>query len=165
MATSLNGNITFGGNSTDWVDKADWKYFYKITKDSKVIIMGSETFKQFADDFPQKQALNVVVTTKTELLNKKIDGAIFTDKSPKEIIKMLSNKGYKETCLIGGEKLNTSFIKDNLVDEIYVDIHPYIIGEGLRMFGSIDKMFKKLKLKDIKKLGKGLVLLHYLVEN
>jgi len=145
MATSVNGNITRGKDDSDWVDKADWEYFNKITTDSKVIVMGSETYKQFADDFPQKQALNIVVTKQKKLLQQKIKGSMFTDKSPKEILKMIAKMGYKQACFIGGEKLNTSVIIENLVDELYVDIHPYLIGDGLRLFGKIDKMFRKLQ--------------------
>ena len=163
MATSVNGNITSGESDSDWVDKADWKYFNKTTKNAGVMIMGSETYKQFENDFPQNQALNVVLTKKKNLLGKKIDGAIFTDKSPKEVIKMLSQNGYKKACFIGGETLNTSIIKENLVDEIYIDIHPLLIGDGKKLFGSIKGLFKKLKLLEVNKLNKGLILLHYRV--
>lgn len=163
MATSVNGNITTGDSDSDWVDKVDWKYFYKITKESKVMVMGSETYKQFENDFPQKQALNVVLTKKKNLINQKIEGAIFTDKTPKEVIKMIEKMGYKQICFIGGETLNTSIIKENLVDEIYVDVHPLLIGEGKKLFGGIKGLFKKLKLLEVKKLDKGLVLLKYKV--
>lgn len=163
MASSVNGCITSGASDSDWVDKVDWKYFYKITKESGVIAMGSETYKQFENDFPQKQALNIVLTKKKNLLNQKTDGAIFTDKNPVEVIKMVNKMGHKQICFIGGEALNTSILKENLVGEIYVDIHPFLIGEGKRLFGDIKGLFKKLKLLDIKKLDKGLVLLHYKV--
>lgn len=163
MAISVNGNITRGKSDSDWVDKVDWKYFNKVTKESGVMIMGSETFKQFEGDFPQKQALNIVMTKKTSLPKKQIEGAIFTNKKPRAVLDMLSKMGHKRACLIGGEKLNTSFVENNLVDEIYVDIHPYMIGKGLKLFRNIDNLFRKLKLLDIKKLDKGLVLLHYQV--
>jgi dihydrofolate reductase len=163
MATSVNGNITRGKSDSDWVDSADWEMFHKTIKDSGVMIMGSETFKQFADDFPQKDALNVVVTNKKSLLNKKVDGALFTNLSPKKLLEKLSKDGFKQVALIGGEKLNTSFIKENLIDEIYVDIHPILIGNGLRIFGDLKDYFKNLKLLDITKLKNNLVLLHYKV--
>ncbi len=163
MATSVNGNITSGKEDSDWVDKNDWKYFNKVTKSSKVMVMGSGTFKQFADDFPQKQALNVVVTSKKELLDKQIKSAIFTNKSPKEVIKLVSSMGYKQMALIGGEKLTTSFLAENLINEIYIDVHPCLIGEGKRLFTNIPKMFRKLKLLGVNKLGSDLVLLHYKV--
>jgi len=163
MATSINGNITWGQSDSDWVDKADWKMFHKVVTDSKVMIMGSETYKQFADDFPQKGALNIVMTKKPSLLKKKIEGALFTDKSPGDLIKFLTKRGFRQAALIGGMKLNTSFVKNNLIDEIYVDIHPYLIGEGLRLFGTIKNYFKKLKLIEVIKLEHGLVLSHYKV--
>lgn len=164
MATSVNGNITRGKSDSDWVDKADWEMFHKTITDAGVMIMGSETYKQFADDFPQKGALNVVVTSKKELLNKKINGALFTSNSPKELLGKLAKDGYKQVALIGGQTLNTSFINENLVDEIYVDIHPYLIGEGLRLFSEIKDYFKKLKLLDVTKLKNDLVLLHYKIK-
>lgn len=164
MATSVNGNITRGKNDSDWVDKADWEMFHKTITDARVMIMGSETYKQFADDFPQKGALNVVVTNKKALLNKNVDGALFTNLKPKELIQKLSKDGYKQAALIGGQTLNTSFIKEDLIDEVYVDVHPYLIGEGLRVFGDIKDYFKKLKLLGITKLKNDLVLLHYKVK-
>jgi len=163
MATSVNGNITSGKENSDWVNKNDWKYFNKVTKTSKVMVMGSGTFKQFKDDFPQKQALNVVVTNKKDLLDKQIRGAIFTNKSPKEVVNLISKMGYKQMALIGGEKLITSFLKENLIDEVYIDIHPYLIGEGKRLFTDVSKMFKKLKLLEVNEIGEDLVLLHYKV--
>lgn len=161
MAISVNGNITSGKSDSDWVDKNDWKMFHKVITDSGVMIMGSETYKQFADDFPQKGALNVVVTKKKNLLEKNINGAMFTNKTPKDLVKDLSGKGYKQAALIGGETLNTSFIKENLIDEVYVDVHPILIGKGLRLFSVINKYFKKLKLVGVKEMGHDLVLLHY----
>jgi dihydrofolate reductase len=161
MATSVNGNITRGKNDSDWVDKADWEMFHKTITDARVMIMGSETYKQFSDDFPQKGALNIVVTNNKELLSKNIEGALFTNLKPNELLDKLSKDGYKQVALIGGQTLNTSFIKENLVNEIYVDIHPYLIGEGLRLFGEINDYFKKLKLLDVTKLKNDLVLLHY----
>lgn len=163
MAISVNGNITYGKSNSDWVDKADWEYFNKTTKEAGVMVMGSETYKQFKDDFPQKQAFNVVLTKKKSLLNKKVEGAMFTNMDLKGLLKNLEAKGYKSVCFIGGEKLNTTLFKEDLVDELYVDVHPYLIGDGLRIFGKISKMFKKLKLVDTKKLKNDLVLLHYKV--
>ena len=163
MATSVNGNITSGKSDSDWVDKADWKMFHKVITDSGVMVMGSETYKQFATDFPQKGALNVVVTKKKNLLAKNIKGVLFTNKSPKELITELSKQGYKQIALIGGETLNTSFIKENFIDEVYVDIHPLLIGKGLRLFGEINKYFKKLKLMNVTKMDHDLVLLRYKV--
>lgn len=161
MATSVNGSITHGKSDSDWVDKADWEMFNKTITDAGVMIMGSETYKQFADDFPQKGTLNVVATNKKELLDKKIDGALFTNLKPAELLNKLSNDGYEQAVLIGGQTLNTSFIEENLIDEIYIDVHPYLIGEGLKLFGSVEDYFKKLNLVDVTKLKNDLVLLHY----
>ena len=65
--------------------------------------------------------------------------------------------------LIGGEKLNTSFFKENLIDEIWLSVHPLVIGEGKFVMDKL-KYFEKLKLLGVKKLKEDLVQLRYKVK-
>lgn len=160
MATSINGCITKGDNDSDWVSDIDWKEFNKLKNDSGVMVMGSKTYEQFGNDFPQEGALNVVMTHDPSLLREDLKGALFTGKSPKEVLKMLEEKGFSQIMLIGGMKLNTSFLKDNLIDEIWVDIHPLLIGEGKAIFEQI-KLFHDLKLLECKQLDGDQILLKY----
>ena len=81
----------------------------------------------FGKDFPQPNCLNVVITTDKNLLGKSLDGALFTDKSPKEIVEMATIKGFRKLFLVGGEKINSSFLKDNLIDQIWTNIHPLLL--------------------------------------
>ena len=160
MATSINGYITEGSDDSDWVSDLDWKVFDKLLRECKVVVMGARTFKLFEDDFPQEGALNIVMTHSKKLLGKEIPGAILTNKSPKEVVAMVKRKGYKQLMLIGGMALNTSFLKAGLINEIWLDVHPLLIGEGKTIFDKL-KLFKKLELIESKKLGYGQVLLKY----
>jgi len=162
LATSINGYITRNENDSDWVSEVDWTEFSKLKKECGVMIMGSNTYTQFADDFPQEDALNIVMTHNPELLAKKIDGALFTDKSPKEVIGFAKEKGFSQLMLIGGMKLVTSFMKENLIDEIWLSIHPLFIGQGLSVTEKIDFM-KELEYLGSKELDKGLLQVRYKV--
>lgn len=54
-------------------------------------------------------------------------------------------------------------MKANLIDEIYLDIEPIILGTGIKLF--VNAEFEaKLQLMGIKKLSKDEVQLHYKVK-
>jgi len=164
MAISVNGLITKGKDDSDWVAETDWNEFDALMRDCGFMVMGRRTYEIFGDDFPCEGAINVVMTSKKKLLNKKTpDNAIFTDRTPKGIIKLAKEKGFKKIMLIGGEKLNTSFFKQNLIDEIWLSVHPLIIGDGKLVMDKI-KYFKKLRLLGIKKLKEDLVQVRYRVK-
>src|SRR5689334_11805472 len=92
MATSINGYITKGEDDSDWVSEVDWEEFNALKNESGIIVMGSRTYQQFEDDFPQEGALNVVMTHNPALLSKQVEGALFTDKTPSEVIQMAQEK-------------------------------------------------------------------------
>jgi 2,5-diamino-6-(ribosylamino)-4(3H)-pyrimidinone 5'-phosphate reductase len=84
----------------------------------------------------------------------------------KSLIKILSKRKIKTILLEGGGTINWEFIKNNLVDEFFITITPYILGgkdaitlvqgEG---FDKINKS-QKLRLNGIKRLENDLFL-HY----
>jgi len=163
MATSINGLITQGKDDSDWVAKSDWKEFDKLMRNCGIMVMGRRTYEIFGDDFPCKGAVNVVMTSNKKLLSQKTaDNVVFTNKSPQEVIKMAEKKEFKKMMLIGGMTLNTSFLKDNLVDEIWLSVHPLLIGDGLRVMDKFD-CFRKLIKLGVKELGEDLVQIRYKV--
>ena len=63
----------------------------------------------------------------------------------------------------GGGELNSSFMKENLVDEMYIDIEPLVFGKGIKVFA--DAVFeKKLELIETKKFSPNEIQLHYKVK-
>ena len=161
MATSINGMITIGQDDSDWVSKVDWSEFDKLMRSCGIMIMGKRTYEIFGDDFPREGATNVVMTSDKKLLKQKTpNNVIFTNKSPKDVVQMAEKRGFKKLMLIGGMTLNTSFIKENLVDEIWLSVHPLIIGQGKSLIKSL-AINKKLKTIGVKRLEEGLVQLRY----
>lgn len=163
MAISVNGHITSGDENSDWVSKNDWEEFDKLKRECRVMTMGENTYVQFKDDFPQEGALNIVMTHDKNLLERKINNVLFTDKTPKELIEWVSEQGFKQLMVIGGMTLNTSFIKENLIDELWLSVHPIFIGNGKTIVDKID-CFKNLTLLGLKELNDGLVQLRYKVK-
>lgn len=71
-------------------------------------------------------------------------------------------KGFTTAFLAGGGQLNTSFAKEGLIDEIYLDVEPLILGQGIKIFTDADFEFL-LELLDFKKLNSNTIQLHYKV--
>jgi dihydrofolate reductase len=165
LATSINGHITIGEGGTDWVTSQTINDFDKLNNECGVVVMGKTTYESFGSDFPQKGCLNIVMTTDKELLGKQIEGAIFTDKSPKEVINLVEEQGFSKMFLIGGAKTNTSFLNDNLIDEIWINIHPLVIGHGKYLFEEIQEIPSiDLELLESEKFEGGQMLLKYKIK-
>lgn len=162
MAATPNGIIAKENDDASFVSKADWKRFKAAVKKIGCAIYGRRTFEAIIRDgeFPL-DCLNVIMTSK-QTENKWRGRAIFTNKSPKEVLQMLKQKSFKTAVLAGGGHLNASFMKENLIDEIFVDVEPTILGRGINLFEGAD-FEAKLKLLAVKKLSASEVQLHYKV--
>lgn len=66
----------------------------------------------------------------------------------------------KDIWLFGGAQLTTSFINARLVDEMWLAVHPILLGSGKSLFQMIDGR-KQLHLIDSKIYDTGLVSLRY----
>ena len=163
MGISVNGYIAKEDGDSEWTSEENLKGFYEQSKSAGNIIMGRNTYLAASKSgyFPFPDALNIVVSHK-QIENKWGDKVIITDKSPKEIIEMLEQKGFTVAFLAGGGQLNASFAKDNLIDEIYLDVEPLVLGKGIKVFAEGDFELE-LELLKTKQLNKNTVQLHYKV--
>ena len=65
--------------------------------------------------------------------------------------------------LAGGGMLNASFMREGLVNEIYLDVEPLIFGKGIQIIAPSEFEYE-LELLEVKKLNKDTVQLRYLVK-
>ena len=110
-----------------------------------LIIIGKECNKKFLNN--------------VELIKCKIDEKGLIDLE--NLIQILKNKGIKKLMIEGGSTVISSFLKSNLVDDIFVYVAPIIIG-GINtptLVKNIDENIN-LKLVETKKISLG-ILLHY----
>lgn len=148
MAITLDGKI---GESSDhfpdWTESADKKLFKSYTKEAGVFVMGRKTFDTIGRALPGR--LNVVMTRNPK--ESKEEDLMFTSLSPKDLLKDLDKRGFREVVIAGGQMVNTLFAKENLVDEILVTISPKIFGQGLSLFD--ESVALDLELLEVEKIG------------
>ena len=163
MHVSINGMIARLDNS-DFSSELARSDFLKTMKKYKVNVIGRNTFKiaSKSNGFPL-DGLNIVVTKHKIKLKREWKNVIVTDKKPKDIIKIIESKGYKSAMVAGG-KLATSFLKEGLVNEIYLNVEPIVFGKGIPIFTN-ENFEKNLELLQVKKFSKNEVRLHYMVLN
>jgi len=58
----------------------------------------------------------------------------FTNESPSAVIAEIRKKPGKNIWLMGGGLLIRDFLKEDLVDELYIGVVPTLIGEGIPLF-------------------------------
>ncbi len=163
MAISVNGLVAGEGDDTSWVSPEDFAGQAEVAKRIGNIIYGRRTYDIGLTEnaLPVPECLNVVVTNRLEDVQQSKD-FLFTNKQPTEIIKELKTKEFSEVLVAGGSEINKLFIEQNLIDEIYVDIEPVLLGKGLPLFQPLGVKIQ-LELIESKMLNKSTIQLHYKV--
>jgi len=158
MATTVNGYIAKENNETPWSDE-EWESFSKFVKEIKNIIIGKNTYDIMneSDEFSKIGNPFTVVVSKEDFAH---NSNFAIAKSPKEALKILKEKRFAKALIAGGGMLNSSFMKEKLVDEIYIDVEPLVFGKGIKLF-SDNNFDAKLELVEAKNLSKNTIQLHY----
>jgi dihydrofolate reductase len=149
MAISANGMIARKDDNTSWISKEEWDSYSFAVRNAGCLIVGRRTYEILTKqpEFSEFKdvALIAVSKNKIKLVSEKHKIAA----SPEEALKLL--RGSKEVIVAGGGILNSAFLEKNLVDELYLDVEPIIISDGIPVFkgGSFEKALKLLGQKKI----------------
>ena len=135
MLMSLDGKTT-RGNEADvraWASAEDQAYFTSLIQQSRLIIMGRETYDAVKTHIRlSSDKLRVVLTRRPELYESKaVAGQLeFSTDTPTELMQKLEKRGFQELLLLGGSTTNAAFFQVELVDELYLTIEPTMFGSG-----------------------------------
>jgi dihydrofolate reductase len=164
MASTINGVIAREDDNVSFVSKVDFHEFPKHIQEIGNLVVGRRTYELMAaaGEFEKLGHLKVVVvTTNREFRTAKPDHLIA--RLPQEALLQLEHAGFSQALVAGGGGMNASFMEQNLLDEIYIDVEPWIIGKGVPLF-SPGYYEAQLLLKEVKQLSENTVQLHYAVK-
>jgi len=141
FVSSLNGKITRGDDPEvrHWSSKSDQEHYSRVWKNSRLIVMGSNTWKE-NDITPSPERLIVVMTRKPgSYKESEIPGQVeFSNESPSELVAKYSNSGVGTMTVVGGPMVATSFLKESLIDELWLTIEPKLFGKGISLLTDSD---------------------------
>lgn len=160
MATTVNGYISRTDDSTPWSNE-EWNAYAEEVKEIGNIIIGHRTYEIMKDGEFEKigNPLVIVISSKQQPHD---THAIFV-KTPEEALKVVSQKGFSSTTINGGSMLLSSFAEHRLIDEVILDVEPFLFGKGIPLFKEND-FEMELELKGTRKVGQNGIQLHYSVK-
>lgn len=146
IATSLDGFIARKNGDIDWLSGGEGSEDYgyaEFMSTVDCIVMGRNTYEKVQTFGGWPYQKKVIVLTSRDLpvpadLTEKVERLHL---SPAELIGELQSRDIRQIYLDGGVTIQR-FLQAGLVDEITITIIPILIGEGLPLFGALDKDVK-----------------------
>ena len=144
IATSLDGFIARTNGDIEWLisrdDPKEDHGYNDFIKNIDGIIMGRGTFEKALTFDSWYYTVPVVVLSKTltasdvpEHLKDKVQ---ISNLSPRDLMSQLEKKGWRKVYIDGGQTIQ-SFLREKLITDLVITTAPVLIGEGLRLFGSL----------------------------
>ena len=168
FVATLDGKITRWGESDakKWSSEEDQKYFKNTWDDSFLIVMGSSTFDVKPMEPTPKHHLVVMTRNPSKYKNYEVIGQLeFTDQSPSKLVAHYEKEGARHMLVVGGAHVATSFLKEKLIDELWLTIEPKIFGSGDN-FVIDENLDIDLKLLSVEKVNeRGTLITKYSVIN
>ncbi|WP_214228304.1 dihydrofolate reductase family protein [Pedobacter sp. B4-66] len=169
LAVTLDGYIEGPNGEYDWCftdqDYGLNEFFTRVD----AIFIGRKSYEmaqQYADSnngdlVPGMPAMTEYVFSKT-LKSVKEGAILISDDSISEARRIKEQPG-KDIWLFGGASLTDALMKDGLVDELWMSVHPILLGSGKPLFRSQESR-TKLTLLESKIYKTGLVSLRYSID-
>lgn len=160
MAITANGMIAKRDDYTSWVSKEEWKSYSATVLHAGCLVVGRKTYDIMVKegDFAKLKDVFVVVVSHQDI--EMVDPMHKVAHTPQEALQLL--KDYPVVVVGGGGHVNSAFLQAKLVDELFLDVEPKIIGEGIRLFEDLGADCS-LVLLDTKAVSPNVVQLHYKV--
>ena len=164
MAMSINGFIAREDRREDFLSQVGWVELARLSKKAGALIWGRKTYeavkkwdKGYLEDL--KSVRKIILSSNPDF---QLDGGFFLASGPKDALQKLEKEGFSETILTGGASNNSSFAKEDLIDEVILNMDPVLVGKGILLFAPSDLEYR-LRLLGVKKLSGQTIQLHYKV--
>ncbi len=156
IATSLDGFIAGKGGELDWLNESNAAVprgedcGFKAFLDSvDAIVMGRKTYETVLSfgEWPYEGKSIVVLSRNVISFPPNVPNTVtHSSDAPQDLLERLTNEGAEHVYVDGGITIQR-FFADGLVDEITVTTIPIILGDGIPLFGSLEKSINLTHLR------------------
>ncbi len=161
LAVSLDGFIEGPNGEYDWCFTDQDYGMSAFLQQIDAIFMGRKSWdlaRSMGGESPWKGITTYVFSQALTSIDEK-DTVLVNGDAARETRRIKSMPG-KDIWLFGGAQLTTVFINHNLVDELWLSVHPILLGSGKPLFQQIAGR-KQINLLESKAYDSGLVSLRY----
>lgn len=134
-----SGGFRYGGWTAPYLDEDYGKLMEKLMKPSD-LLLGRKTFEIFASYWPEHEknwpGINDVTKYVMSRTMKKSDWKNSVILTSLEDIKKLKNSEGSDIQVWGSSELIQLLLKNDLVDEFWLNIFPLTLGEGKKLFNT-----------------------------
>lgn len=167
VAISLDGYITQGSKpGSAFTSKADKVWFSQILETFSAHLMGSVTFEAERESILQaahgaSSKLRLIFTRSPQKYSSLTrSGRLeFTDEPPAEVLRRIRAERHDRVALLGGSQIYSLFLREDLVDELWVTLEAKVFGAGTPLFAQEHP--KNLCLIEVTHLDPNTLLLKY----
>lgn len=159
VAVSLDGFIEGPNGEYDWCFNDQDYGLSDFFKSVDSIFMGRKTYEVAKSNGGMDQWKGVTTYLFSNTIDKAPSNDVKMVRSVDEVDGILKQPG-KNIWLFGGAELTTAFVNRGLIDELWLSVHPILLGSGKPLFQNVDGR-KLLKLTESKTYDSGLVSLKY----
>jgi dihydrofolate reductase len=144
-------DFKYGGWSAPYYDEALDQIAEKQKLPAKDLLLGRKTFEIFASFWPEHEdiwpGINEVTKYVVSTTLKKSDWKNSVFLGSVEDIKKLKNSNGSDMLVSGSGTLAQTLLKHDLVDELWLLIHPLTLGTGKKLFdnGAIPAAFSLIE--------------------
>lgn len=136
VAQTLDGFIAESDGGVEFLNEVDheggedygYAAFY-ATVDSLVMGRGTYAFVESAGTWHYAGKPCWVMTSQP--VDAPPEDVRVSQRSPREVVDEIAERGCRETWLVGGGKLARAFANEGLLDRWIVSVVPYVMGEGI----------------------------------
>jgi dihydrofolate reductase len=161
IAISIDGFIATEDGTIDWLssivnpDNEDHGYA-QFLDEIDVTLIGRKTYEQilsFPTPFPYPTKSNYVFSRHKPKHSDEF--AHWIDENLESFVRRLKEENGKAIWLIGGQQLNESLLRVQLIDRMIISILPIVLGRGIPLFGSqvTAQQFQHLETKSFPSTG------------
>ena len=152
IAMSLDGYIADKDGGVDWLngqeeDGENMDTYSEFIKTIDTIIMGWNTYHQVITELSPEEwiypeQVSFVITHREIPSTERIH---FTSESPCDLVKRLREEEGNGIWICGGASIVRQLMETDLIDTLHISVIPTLLGDGVRLFGPLEKE-QKLRL-------------------
>jgi dihydrofolate reductase len=146
IATSLDGFIARKNGDIDWLSGSEGGEDYGYAEFMSTIdhiAMGRNTFEKVLTfgGWPYEKKVVVLTSRDLAIPNELAEKVEACNLPPADLLRYLETRDARHIYLDGGLTIQR-FLRADLVDEMTITTIPVLIGEGLSLFGPLDRDIK-----------------------